>query len=90
MSRLILRFGFMETPNVSRALGLARRSGLRFDVMTSTFFLGRRRVVVIGPIGFGRVLDRIFAFLTRLAADPTEYYHLPRNRVVKLGERLAI
>ena len=90
VSRLVLRFGFMETPNVSRALPQARRAGLKFDVMTSTFFLGRRRLVLIGPIGPGRLFDRIFAWLSRLAADPSEYYHLPRNRVVELGERMAI
>jgi KUP system potassium uptake protein len=89
-ARLTLRFGFMETPNVSRALGQARRVGLKFDVMTTTFFLGRRRFVVVGPFGIGRIFDQIYAFLTRLAADPTEYYHLPRNRVVELGERMAL
>jgi KUP system potassium uptake protein len=88
--RLIVRFGFMETPNVSRALGLARRAGLKFDVMTTTFFLGRRRFVVVGPFGIGRIFDQIYAFLSRLSADPTEYYHLPRNRVVELGERTAL
>lgn len=90
ISRLILRFGFMETPNVSRALGAARREGLKFDVMNTTFFLGRRRIVVSAPKGLGQVYDRIYALLSRLAADPTEYYHLPRNRVVELGERVAI
>jgi KUP system potassium uptake protein len=49
--RLILRFGFMETPNVSRAMAMPGRAGLRFDVMASTFFLGRRRAVVAGPAG---------------------------------------
>jgi len=87
--RVILRFGFMETPNVTRALGQARRAGLRFDVMTTTFFLGRRRAVATGQ-GAGRLLDRIYVALTRLAADPTEFYHLPRDRVVELGERVAI
>lgn len=90
IGRLILRFGFMETPNVSRALGLARREGLKFDVMNTTFFLGRRRIVVTSPRGLGHILDRIYAVLSRLAADPSEYYHLPRNRVVELGERLAM
>jgi KUP system potassium uptake protein len=90
IGRLILRFGFMETPNVSRALGAARREGLKFDVMNTTFFLGRRRIVVTAPKGLGQFYDRIYALLSRLAADPTEYYHLPRNRVVELGERVAI
>ena len=88
--QLTLRFGLMETPNVSRALAQARREGLKFDVMATSFFLGRRRISVVGPGGFGQVLDRIYALLSRLAADPSDYYHLPRNRVVELGERMAV
>lgn len=87
--RLTLRFGFMETPNVSRAMAHARRAGLKFDVMASTFFLGRRRAVATGS-GIERVLDRIYVALARMAADPTDFYHLPRDRVVELGERVAI
>lgn len=89
-SRLTLRFGFMETPNISKSMGLARRAGLKFDVMTTTFFLGRRRPVVTGPIGIERLLDQIYALLSRFSADPTDYYHLPRDRVVELGERVAV
>lgn len=88
--RLILRFGFMETPNVSRALGRARREGLKFDVMTTSFFLGRRKVVLGGRDGFLRVLDRIFIALGRFSADPSEFYQLPRDRVVELGARISV
>lgn len=87
--RLTLRFGFMETPNVSRAMVHARRAGLKFDVMASTFFLGRRRAVAVGH-GLELLLDRLYVALSRLAADPTDFYHLPRDRVVELGERVAI
>ena len=87
--RLTLRFGFMEDPNVSRAMAQARRAGLRFDVMTTTFFLGRRRPVPTGE-GLELIADRIFAAMSRFAADPTDYFHLPRDRVVELGERVAI
>ncbi|HSF63718.1 MAG TPA: potassium transporter Kup [Paracoccaceae bacterium] len=88
--RLTLRFGFMETPNVSRAMGAARRAGLKFDVMRTSFFLGRRRPVVTGPFGLKRILDRLYALLYRMAADPSDFYHLPRDRVVELGERVAV
>lgn len=87
--RLILRFGFMEVPNVSRAMVTARRAGLRFDVMRSTVFLGRRRPVPTGT-GLGLLADKVFAAMSRFAADPTDYYHLPRDRVVELGERVPI
>lgn len=88
--QLTLRFGFMETPNVSRAMGAARRAGLKFDVMRSTFFLGRRRPVVTGPFGWKRVWDRLYALLYRFSADPSDFYHLPRDRVVELGERVSV
>lgn len=89
-ARVTLRFGFMETPNVSRAMGTARRAGLKFDVMRTTFFLGRRRPIVTGPLGWQRVLDKLYALLYRFSADPSDFYHLPRDRVVELGERVAM
>ena len=89
-SRLVLRFGFMEAPNVAQGIAQARRSGLKFDVMTSTFILGRKRPMVAATLGLGPFMDRIYAQLTRVAADPTDYYHLPRDRVVELGYRLAV
>ena len=87
--RVILRFGFMETPNVSRAMVHARAAGLKFDVMASTFFLGRRRAVATGS-GLELLMDKAYVALSRMAADPTDFYHLPRDRVVELGERVAI
>ncbi len=89
-SRLTLRFGFMETPNVSAAMIHARKVGLKFDVMRSTFFLGRKRPVVTGTFGADRALNRLYALLSRFSADPSDYYYLPRDRVVELGERVAI
>ena len=88
--RLRLRFGFMETPNVSRALGRARREGVRFDVMTTSFFLGRRKVVLGASTGLARILDRIYIALGRFSADPSEFYQLPRDRVVELGARISV
>ena len=89
-SSLTLRFGFMETPNVSLAMVQARKAGLKFDVMKSSFFLSRKRAVVVGETGPKRLLDQLYALLSRIAADPTDFYSLPRDRVVELGERLAI
>jgi len=89
-ARLSLRFGFMETPNISRALGRARREGVRFDVMTTSFFLGRRKVVLGASTGLSRILDRIFIALGRFSADPSEFYQLPRDRVVELGARISV
>lgn len=89
-ARLTVRFGFMETPNVSRAIVLARKSGLTFDVMTTSFFLGRRKLVLGTRNGVARLLDRLYIALNRFAADPSEFYHLPRDRVVEIGARISL
>jgi KUP system potassium uptake protein len=88
--RVRMSFGFMETPNVSRALMQARREGLKFDVMSTSFFLGRRRYVPGARIGMSLALDRLYVALTRIAADPIDYFHLPRDRVVEIGARMAV
>lgn len=89
-ARLTLNFGFMETPNLGLALIHARRAGLKFDVMASTFFLGRRKLVAGEGHGLRRWLDRLYVGLGRFSADPSEFYHLPRNLVVELGTRTQI
>lgn len=89
-SRLTLNFGFMETPNLGLALIDARRAGLKFDVMASTFFLGRRKVVAGRNRGIRRWFDRLYIGVGRFSADPSEFYHLPRNLVVELGTRTRI
>jgi hypothetical protein len=66
----------------------AGAAGLRFDVKASTFFLGCRRAVATGP-GWELQMDRVYVALSRIAAEPTDFYHQPRDRVVKLGVRVA-
>lgn len=85
-----LTFGFMETPNVIRGLTSARASGLRFDIMTTSFFLSRRALVPAGKSGMPRWQDLLFIFLARNAANATEFFHIPTSRVVELGAHVAI
>jgi KUP system potassium uptake protein len=42
--RVVLHFGFMESPNVPKALAIARKHGWTFDIMSTSFFLSRRSV----------------------------------------------
>ena len=58
--------------------------------MTTSFFLGRRKVVLGTNTGFARMLDRVFIALGRFAADPSDYFQLPRDRVVELGARISV
>ena len=88
-SLLTLRFGFMEDPNISRAMIHARTAGLKFDVMTTSFFLGRKRPIPLPGRLWSRLQRNFFALLYRFSADPTDYFHLPRDRVIELGERVT-
>lgn len=88
--RVRLRFGFMETPNVNRALGLCRKQGLDFEGRKTSFFLGRRKLVSSPDVGMPVWQDKLYIFMSRLAADPSDFYRLPRDRVVELGSQVAV
>jgi KUP system potassium uptake protein len=83
-------FGFMDTPNVSQALAQVRRSGLKFDIMTTSFYIGRRKLVPDANSGMPPWQDKLFIALAGSAADPSEYFHLPANRVVELGGHVSV
>ena len=88
--RVSMVFGYMETPNVPKALALARRRGEKFDIMTTSFFLNRRSFRAARNQGLPFWQERVFISLTKSASDATAFYCLPSNRVVELGQQLAI
>ena len=87
--RVVLTFGFMETPNVPKALGLARKLGWTFDVMSTSFFLSRRTLRASRK-GLRGWIDRLFIGLARGATDATEYFHIPTGRVVEIGTQVLL
>ena len=89
-SRVVLRFGFMETPNVPKALAIARKLGWQFDIMSTSFFLSRRSLKPAAKSGMPRWQDRLFIALTRWANDATDYFQIPTGRVVEVGTQVAL
>jgi KUP system potassium uptake protein len=89
-SRVVLRFGFMETPNVPKALAIARKLGWQFDIMSTSFFLSRRSLKPAAKSDMPRWQDRLFIGLTRLANDATDYFQIPTGRVVEVGTQVAL
>jgi KUP system potassium uptake protein len=85
-----ITYGFMESPNVPKALGLCRQRGLKVDIMATSFFLGRRSVVPSGRSGMPLWQDRLFIFLMRNAADPSDFYKIPPGRVVEMGTQVTV
>jgi KUP system potassium uptake protein len=89
-SRVNLRFGFMETPNIPKALAIARKLGWQFDIMSTSFFLSRRTLKRAPHSGMPRWQDQLFIGLTRVANDATDYFQIPTGRVVEVGTQVTI
>ncbi|MCP3469200.1 potassium transporter Kup [Bradyrhizobium sp. CCGUVB1N3] len=89
-SKVTLKFGFMESPNVPKALAIARKLGWQFDIMSTSFFLSRRALKPAAHSGMPRWQDRLFISLSRSANDATDYFQIPSGRVVEVGTQVTI
>lgn len=89
-TRIDLVFGYMEETNIPKALALGRRRGIKFDIMSTSFFLNRRSFKSDPKRGLPAWQEKLFMSLTRNAADATSFYRLPTNRVIELGQQLVI
>jgi KUP system potassium uptake protein len=89
-SKVRLRFGFMEQPNVPRALAIARKLGWQFDIMSTSFFVSRRSLKPSLHSGMPRWQDHLFIALSRSANDATDYFQIPTGRVVEVGTQVTI
>ena len=89
-SKVTLRFGFMESPNVPKALAIARKLGWHFDIMSTSFFLSRRALKPAAHSGMPRWQDHLFIALSRTANDATDYFQIPSGRVVEVGTQVTV
>ena len=85
-----IRYGFMESPNLPKALQLCKKQGLKFDIMSTSFFLGRRTVVASAQSGMPLWQDKLFIALMKNGANPTEFFKIPPGRVVELGTQVSV
>ena len=88
--RVRLSFGYMEQPNVPRALALAKKDGVKFDIMSTSFFLNRRSFRPSPSSGMPLWQDQLFIAMTKAATDATGFYRLPSNRVLELGQVFVV
>ncbi|MEG8099489.1 potassium transporter Kup [Candidatus Liberibacter brunswickensis] len=89
-SRVELFFGYMEEQNVSKALAELRNDVLKFEIMNTSFYLGRRKLVPTSRSGMPIWQDHLFIMLFAYAEDPSDYFHLPANRVVEIVSHVNI
>src|SRR5690242_16325830 len=85
-----LRFGYMEMPNVPKALAVARKHGWHFDIMSTSFFLSRRALKPSPHSGMPHWQDRLFIALAKSASDATDFFQIPTGRVVEVGTQVTV
>ena len=88
--RVTVHFGFMDTPDVPKALSLCEAQGLRIPAFETTYFLSRETVVPTPGAGMANWRERLFAAMSRNAGSVAEFFRLPDNAVVELGTRVQI
>jgi len=89
-AKVRLRFGFMESPNVPKALAIARKLGWQFDIMSTSFFVSRRALKPSAQSGMPKWQDRLFIGMSRSANDAIDYFQIPTGRVVEVGTQVTI
>lgn len=88
--RVILRYGFMESPDIPAALKLLDRCGGEFRMMETSFFLSRQTLLPSAHPGMAIWREKLFAWMLRNAESAMEFFRLPTNRVVELGSQIEI
>ncbi|MGE4482032.1 potassium transporter Kup [Acidocella sp.] len=88
--KVTLYYGFMESPNVPRALESLNSQGIEFKAMQTSYFLGRETVVPASVPKLRFIRRWLFLFMARNAITATEFFRIPSDRVVELGVRIAV
>lgn len=84
------RFGFMEQPSVPRVLALCRRSGLRFELMETSFVVGRQKLRAAKASSLTAWRRRLFIVLSNNAVNATDFFGIPPNRAIEVGGHVEI
>jgi KUP system potassium uptake protein len=89
-TRVVMTFGYMETPNILKGIAACRKQGLVFDIMATSFFLSRRSLKPSPHSGLPLWQDKLFIALAGSADSATDYFHIPAERVVEIGAQVTI
>ncbi len=88
--RVKLYYGFMETPDIPAALELCGQSGLKFNMMDTSFFTSRAVIAIGAKSGMAKWRGRLFLALSKNAMNAADFFKIPANRVIEMGTRVEI
>ena len=89
-TQVIMRFGYMEVPNVIREIVANQHNGMPFEVMQTSFFLSRRALRTASDTALPLWQNRLFIALTGVSDDAARYFALPTDRVVEIGAQVTV
>ncbi len=87
---ITLHYGFMDQPNIPRALAQCRMMHFQFKLLETSFFVGREKIVASKKTRFWRWRKSLFIFMSNTMLDATEFFRIPPNRVIELGGQIEI
>jgi KUP system potassium uptake protein len=85
-----IHYGFMDQPNIPRALAQCRAMQFHFNLLETSFFVGREKIVPGHRSAFARWRKGVFIFMSNTMLDATEFFRIPTNRVIELGGQIEI
>jgi KUP system potassium uptake protein len=88
--RIIVSYGFMETPKMKHILDACRQRDLHFKVYETTFVLGRETILPSSKPSMPLWQEKIFALMSRNAQRPTAFFRIPPNQVIEVGIQIEI
>lgn len=90
--RVIITFGFMNPPDIRQALAACGEKGLHFNLMETSFFLSREKIVPVATVSSGMPMwrEHLFAAMARNAGTAVDHFNIPTNRVIELGTQVEI
>ncbi len=90
LRRVTARYGFMEDPSIPDILKRCREAGLPFNVMSTSFFLGRETLIPSKKPGMALWREVLFVWMSRNSRAATAFFRIPPNRVVELGAQIEL
>jgi KUP system potassium uptake protein len=89
-ARVLVRYGFLQDPDVPAVLAMAKARGLEIDPENVTYILSDNTLIPTRGAGMSIWRKRLFAFLSRNALQPTRFFRLPVNRVIEIGMQVRL
>ncbi|HKW54238.1 MAG TPA: potassium transporter Kup [Stellaceae bacterium] len=87
---ITLHYGFMDQPNIPRAFAQCRAMQFHFNLLETSFFVGREKIVSSQRTDLSRWRKELFIFMSNTMLDATEFFRIPTNRVIELGGQIEI